>query len=57
MSCQSHNVDDRSKQILNEILASLHDSDEPLEYHLPPEITRLDKAALLAVLYRLLMKV
>lgn len=56
MSTNTHNIDEHGKRILNEVMASLHDSDDPTEFHLPVEVTKLDKAALLAIIYRLLAR-
>lgn len=49
----STNAAPKHEQILKEILTSL-DRDGATEFHLPPEVVSLDKAALLAVIYRLL---
>ena len=53
----STNVTPKAKAILDEILDHLKDSDEPTESHLPQEIFDLDKATLLAVIYRLVARV
>jgi hypothetical protein len=43
-----------AERILNEALEHLDKSDDPLEYHLPESVTSLDKAYILAVLYRVI---
>lgn len=42
--------------ILKDVLEGL-DTDDALESHLPDSVTKLDKAALLAVIYRLLARI
>jgi hypothetical protein len=53
----SYSTTDKAKSVLDEILEDLSKSDEPTESHLPEEVTKLDKATLLAVIYRLVAKV
>lgn len=53
----SYHVSEKAQGILDEVLSSLKNSDDPLESHLPKEVFDLDKATLLAVLYRVLAKV
>jgi hypothetical protein len=53
----SYHVSETGQKILSEVLESLKDSDDPLESHLPKEVFDLDKATLLAVLYRTLAKI
>jgi hypothetical protein len=53
----SFNVTPKARKVLEEVLEELDKSDEPTESHLPHEVTKLDKAALLAVIYRLVAKV
>jgi hypothetical protein len=53
----STNVTPKAKKILDDILEELKDSDEPTESHLPQEIFDLDKATLLAIVYRLVARV
>jgi hypothetical protein len=53
----SYNATPKDKKILDDILESLKGSDEPTESHLPKDVYDLDKATLLAVIYRLLAKI
>lgn len=53
----SYHVTPNAKKILDDVLDTLKDSDDPLESHLPKDVYDLDKATLLAVLYRVLAKV
>lgn len=53
----SYNVTPKAAKVLGDILEELKQSDEPTESHLPEEVTKLDKATLLAVIYRLVAKV
>lgn len=53
----SYTVTGHAKQILDDVLDTLKDSDDPLESHLPKAVFDLDKATLLAVLYRVLAKI
>lgn len=52
----SNEGSEKGKKILEDVLASLNE-DEALEFHLPSTVTNLDKAALLAVLYRVLARI
>jgi hypothetical protein len=53
----STNVTPKAKAVLDDILEDIKASDEPTESHLPQEIFDLDKATLLAVIYRLVARV
>ena len=49
----SNQASPKAEQVLKELLEEL-DNDNALESHLPKSVTDLDKAALLAVIYRLM---
>lgn len=53
----SYTVTPKQQAVLDDVLDTIKKSDDPLESHLPKEIFDLDKATLLAVLYRVLAQV
>lgn len=47
----------QADKVLKEVLEGLDTNEDALESHLPESVTKLDKAGLLAVIYRLLARV